>query len=626
MKKWIVLLLSSLVLCTSAACSSETAEVSRESAVPPQETVSAPLQEEESHDVQETVNQTMEQYDFEGVMYAARNGTVLASYVSGDDCTLATPMPIGSVSKQFCAAAVLCLQEQGKLRIDDTLDKYFPAYAEGKKITLQQMLSMRSGIPNFEESLRERISVDKTDEENTAILKEWLFQQPLDFAPDSSFRYSNTNYFLLGNIVEQVSGQKYIDFLREQFLTPLGMNHTGSIAEMTAGGASYENIDLEPGLTKGAGDIIATAEDMTRWLNGLVSSKVISQDSFKAMTTNYSDTQNYGFGIITDLAGGIGHGGTIGRYGAVDYIDPDTKTTIFFSSSTVTDVLPLLHQLTKDIQGGTTMMEETLTEITLPYLDKDKKVRVYVPAHEEGDTLPVIYMTDGQNLFNDDIVQFGCWYTREAVREEQENGSKGAIIVGIHNDGEPLERANDLTPASIGEMIVPPEEALTEQEKALWAMFKPRGEAFGEFVVNTVMPEIEKQFPVKTGRESTAFCGSSSGGMESFYMAMNYPDKFSAAGVFSPVPFSMYYTEEDIVKWMKDKTAGKEQLPFLYFYAGGAEEKEQQICEGMEQLYEMLKAFYPSEQMELVTDPDMMHHESAWSEYFQPFLHRFLAD
>ena len=76
------------------------------------------------------------------------------------------------------------------------------------------------------------------------------------------------------------------------------------------------------------------------------------------------------------------------------------------------------------------MIQEQITTLTLPYPLGDKRVRVYVPAHEEGETFPVVYMTDGQNLFEDTDLRFGCWYTREAVTEERRLSGQAAIIVG----------------------------------------------------------------------------------------------------------------------------------------------------------------------------------------------------
>ena len=255
----------------------------------------------------------------------------------------------------------------------------------------------------------------------------------------------------------------------------------------------------------------------------------------------------------------------------------------------------------------------------LPYYDGTKRmVRVYVPEHEDGETFPVVYMTDGQNLFEDDTVQFGCWYTREAVRAEQQKYSKAAVIVGIHNDDSPFKRTMELTPKMLAPIYFPPEVPQPAREH-----FKPEGELFADFVVNVVMPEIESLFPVKTGRDNTAFCGSSMGGLESFFVALSYPDKFSYAGVFSPA-FEVYVKDsldEGILLLAKHAL---DNAPFLYFYVGGADEQEKILAADMERVYDIMRKVYPADKLKNVIIPENKHHESAWQPVFQELLHLFL--
>ena len=262
------------------------------------------------------------------------------------------------------------------------------------------------------------------------------------------------------------------------------------------------------------------------------------------------------------------------------------------------------------------MIQEQIVTLTLPYAFGDKRVRVYVPAHEEGETFPVVYMTDGQNLFEDTDVQYGCWYTREAVAQERKLSGQAAIIVGIHNDESPLQRANELTPQSIGTVRLHPD--MPEEEKM---KIKPAGEVFDDFVVNTVMPAVEAQFPVEKGRTATAFCGSSSGGLQSYFTALSHPDKFCAAGVFSPA--LLFYSPEDMRRWIQ--SIMRENMPYLYFYMGGGDPLEQQLALGLDMTYDILMDYYPPERMTEVILPDRKHHESAWAPIFKDFLHTFLA-
>ena len=357
MKKAFTIVLSAVMLCF-AGCSSGSKQTTSESSTLKSQSVSESSAESEeksaapseasndtSDDLNSVIADIIDSYNFEGVLYVKMGGKVITSFAggsleNGDAYSVGTSIPVGSVSKQFCAAAILSLRDQGRLSLDDTLEKYFPEYTNGRSITLKNLLSMRSGIPNLPEELLNVVTVDKTEEENIASIKEAIFGMPLEFEPDSRFAYSNNNYFLLSNIIEQITGRKYIDFLRESFFVPLGMSHTGNIDEMRSGaewanGVFYNEIDAQPGLTKGAGDIITNAEDITLWLNGLVNGKVISESSFKEMTTNYSSSNCYGYGLFTPYFAGIGHPGSIGKYTAADYIDTKNNITVFFAGGTL---------------------------------------------------------------------------------------------------------------------------------------------------------------------------------------------------------------------------------------------------------------------------------------------------
>lgn len=257
------------------------------------------------------------------------------------------------------------------------------------------------------------------------------------------------------------------------------------------------------------------------------------------------------------------------------------------------------------------MIREEIVTLALPYPGReDRKVRVFVPAHEEGERLPVIYMTDGQNLFDKESSGFGCWYTREAVRAERESSGRAAIIVGVHND-DPL-RESDLTPESIGPITIPEEER---------GGLMPRGEVFDDFLLHTVMPAVEARFPVKTGRENTAFCGSSCGGMMAFFTALSHPEVYCAAGVLSPA--FLFFGEEDLRCWIFGKL--REEMPYLYLYTGAGDELEQRIFACTEQVYDMLLECYPMDKLNEVVLLEQPHHERAWEPVFRDFLHLFLS-
>ena len=254
------------------------------------------------------------------------------------------------------------------------------------------------------------------------------------------------------------------------------------------------------------------------------------------------------------------------------------------------------------------LLPEKLVTMRMPYPGrKQRTVRVYVPARKRGERLPVIYMSDGQNLFDKETSGFGCWYVREAIREERKRSSKAAIVVGIHN-GDP-ERMEDLTPESIGELIPEVRDGI-----------HPKGEAFADFLLNTVMPRIGKRFPVKEGRVNTAFCGSSAGGMMAFFLALRYPEVFSYAGVLSPA--FMLYSQTDLEDWVRSSV--QEEKSFLYLYSGAGDPLEKTICRRFRKMCSLLKRVWPRNRMVQVVRPEQIHHEDAWEPVFQDFLHMFL--
>lgn len=353
MKKIIAVFLMAVVICTAAGCSQNGSgdnESKTEASNASEQSTKSNTKAKTGSDKVDAVLSKLKAVDFGGIVYAEKGGREVFSYSSGKlyndvPIKMDTPMPIGSVSKQFCAAAVMILQEKGKLSVNDKLDKYYPEYKEASKITLHQMLCHRSGIPNFDENtFFEDITYDHTDEENTKIMLKWVFEQPLLFEPDTDFTYSNLNFTLLSNIVEKVSGESYIAFLRENIFKPLGMEHTGSVDELDsspewAKGFSYVNDDFvpvgrQPGLCKGGGDIVSTASDMTLWMKGLSSGKVVSEESYKAMTSDYTNTSdNYGYGLYVNFAGGVGHLGSTGHFTACDCIVEKDGLTIFMASN-----------------------------------------------------------------------------------------------------------------------------------------------------------------------------------------------------------------------------------------------------------------------------------------------------
>lgn len=356
------IILSIIFLSSLAACGSTDSSTPDESAPTESATVNAALQSE--------LEIQMSDRNFSGVVRVSKNGTVLCESASGkmgpdsdEDITLDTRFAIGSVSKQFCAAAIMLLKEDGKLSTADTLDKYFPDYSRGKDLTVRDLLTMQSGIPEFlgpdlrlsssDDDQKDEtgvcvVSETATEAENRKAIKDWLFQQELDFEPESDCVYSNSNYFLLADIVEQVSGQTYSDYMKERVFSPLEMNATGLTPELkNADDLAQPKLNTPEmpfgiaidGLTFGAGDIVTTTADMDKWLTSLRENTILSEESIKEMTTNHSPDSvlHYGYGFVIDTDGVWYHNGRVDSYTSYAYTVPEEGYNYFAVSNANSD-------------------------------------------------------------------------------------------------------------------------------------------------------------------------------------------------------------------------------------------------------------------------------------------------
>ena len=314
-------------------------------------------QPKENKDCQSVLDRAAEEFGFEGVVYVSQNGEMLCSFAAGKmnaetdkEISVDSQFCIASLSKQFTACAIMLLKEQGKLGVEDTLDVYFPEYAIGRDITVKDLLTMRSGIPDYyslesnttpeygeePEPLPFEVYAAADDYNNQKALTEWLFNQPLDFEPNTDFEYSNSNYLLLALIVEQVTGGDYRDFVRENIFEPLSMNDSGFIDDVPDTSRLAESVTQLglagcPGVMEGAGDIVSTAGDMDLWLSALRENRLISADSYSEMIVNYSadNSMNYGYGLMPVDDGGIQHTGSIASYRSFDYANPKTGYNYF---------------------------------------------------------------------------------------------------------------------------------------------------------------------------------------------------------------------------------------------------------------------------------------------------------
>ncbi len=224
-----------------------------------------------------------------------RQGYGLANYELNVPCTPQTKFHLGSVSKTFTAAAIMILQERGKLNVQDPLSKFIPDYPNGDRITLHHLLTNTSGIPNIN-NFPDYNSLSKFPHTPSDLIP--LFKnKPLDFEPGTRpYTESNSNYNLLAFIIEKLSGQTYGEFVKQNILDPLGLQNTRHDGDASAlipnkaagyvpaGLTGVENAPYLDWSTKtGNGSIYSTVEDLFRWDRALYTERILKKSSLDQM-------------------------------------------------------------------------------------------------------------------------------------------------------------------------------------------------------------------------------------------------------------------------------------------------------------------------------------------------------
>ena len=238
---------------------------------------------------------------------------------------------IGSISKQFTAAAILLLQEEGKLTLDDPVGKYIPGLTEGDKVTIRQILSHTSGYQDYwpEDYVMTPMLHPETAQQ---ILDTWA-KKPLDFEPGTKWQYSNTNFVIAGRIVETITGAPLMDLLVNRIFRPLGMKSVWNSdeAKLTSVDATaYYRHALGPlrvapkegrGWMFAAGELAMTAHDLALWDESLIAQTVLKPDSYKQMFTEIKlkdgKGTHYGLGVeVVDRNGhrSIEHSGEVSGF------------------------------------------------------------------------------------------------------------------------------------------------------------------------------------------------------------------------------------------------------------------------------------------------------------------------
>jgi CubicO group peptidase (beta-lactamase class C family) len=287
--------------------------------------------------------------------------------------TKETVYEIGSTSKQFTATAIMMLVKEGKVRLDDTITKYFPEAPQAwRGITIRHLLTHTSGIqnhvavPHWLDVFRTNLAFE-TAPSRDELLK-MFFKLPLEFQPGETWAYDNTGYYLLGIIIEKASGKSYWQFLDERIFKPLGMNATRStdpepIVRNRASGYEWKNDHFEnrpvllPAVAFSAGSLLSTVEDMAKWDAALYTEKLLKKSSLDQMwtapaTNDGTDAPfNYGFGWFIENYHGhrlVQHSGGTPGFSSAMYRFVSDKLTIIILTNHADRIL---DQLAIDLAG-----------------------------------------------------------------------------------------------------------------------------------------------------------------------------------------------------------------------------------------------------------------------------------
>ena len=310
-----------------------------------------PLTAEETSRIDALVTQTLAKSSTPSASIAVvRDGRIVLAKAYGkasETIPLARaelPYQIASISKQFTAAAMLLLEDEGKLSLDDTVAKYLPGISGGDTITLRQLLDHTSGLQDYwpQDFSFAAMARPTTPQ---GIVNRWA-RKPLDFAPGTQWQYSNTGYVVAGLIVEKVSGQPLIDFLRARIFKPLGM--TSVIDQDKAVGSAFPQgyrrfalgpvraeTPAAPGWLFAAGELSMTASDLAKWDIARMNRALLPADDWATQetTTKLSDGKDTGYGLGVSVARPDGrrmveHSGEAVGFLSENMVFPDQKAAI----------------------------------------------------------------------------------------------------------------------------------------------------------------------------------------------------------------------------------------------------------------------------------------------------------
>jgi CubicO group peptidase (beta-lactamase class C family) len=252
---------------------------------------------------------------------------------------------IGSISKQFTAAAILLLQEEGRLSLDDKVARFIPDLTRAGEVTIRQLLSHTSGYQDYwpQDYVMPFMLQPVTAQQ---IMDRWA-RKPLDFDPGTKWQYSNTNYVIAGVVAEKAARKPLLQYLRERIFVPLQMKSVTDIDQERldqsdpTGYMRYALGPLHPAPKEGkgwlfaAGELAMTAEDLAKWNVSVINQTVLKPASYRQLGTeillNDGVGTQYGLGVSVDMQAGhraLSHSGEVSGFTAQNIVFPDDRVAI----------------------------------------------------------------------------------------------------------------------------------------------------------------------------------------------------------------------------------------------------------------------------------------------------------
>lgn len=271
-----------------------------------------------------------------------------ADIATGRAADSSTRYAVGSISKQFTAAVILLLQEEGKLSLDDRVSKYFPDLTRANEITIRQLLSHTAGYEDF---APQDYTIPEWLKPTTpqATLDRWA-KKPLNFDPGTRWQYSNTNYVLAGAIAEKAAGKTLLEMLQERIFDPLQMKSAGACLPIQPNDAiAYTRFALGPprpsrreadGWYFAAGELCMTPSDLAKWDTAFLQKQILSVRSYdeftREVTLKNGDRTHYALGLFVREMNGIpriDHGGEVSGFISANWVFPTRDGAVIVLSN-----------------------------------------------------------------------------------------------------------------------------------------------------------------------------------------------------------------------------------------------------------------------------------------------------